>query len=170
VLEAFPSDYSVPGLIEMHYNNVGEVLQAGREGKALHVVHIKIADGTPEGLLIQVNQWTEPTEGDYINVKITMHQQPGQDGHCGNFNGDPVDDDRLQVRVRMGKNGVDPPELLFKTKTPVVEANRPNINDCPAAALENAHVVCKQREKKFIPSMACLVDVCFGGAGFAQEG
>lgn len=170
VLDGFPSDFTVPDLLEMHYNGVGELMQSGREGKALHVVHIRIADGSPEGLLIQVNRWMEPSEGDYINVKLTMHKQPGQDGHCGNFNGNAADDDRLQVRARVGKTGVDPSELLFKTKTPVVEANRPNINNCPAAKLERAKTRCKEKEQKFIPSMACLVDDCFGGKHFDEEG
>jgi len=169
VLTGFPSDFAVPGLVDMHYNNVGELMQSGREGKALHIVHIRIEDGSPEGLQIQVNRWMEASEGDYINVKITMHKQPGQDGHCGNFNGDPADDDRLQVRARVGKTGVDPSMLMFGTKTPVVEANRPNINDCPAQKLEEAKATCKERERKFIPSMACLIDVCFGGKGFADE-
>merc|ERR1719412_3353910 len=138
----------------MQYNGVGELLQKGRAGKALHIVHIKIFDGTPEGILIQVNRWNEPSEGHYINIRITMHAQPGQDGHCGNFNGNAADDDRVQVRARVGKTGVAPGELLFKKKTPVVQGNRPNINDCPAPKLEESKALCKEREQKFIPSMA----------------
>jgi len=176
VLTGFPSDFSVPGLVDMHYNNVGQLLQAGRSGKPLHIVHIKLEDGSPEGILIQVNRWMEPTEGDYMNVKINMHKQPDQDGHCGNFNGVPTDDDRIQVRARVGKTGVEPAQMLFHTKTPVMIANRPNINDCPAEKLDDAKSVCKakkQREtgsKWAIPSMDCLIDVCFGGKGFAQTG
>jgi hypothetical protein len=170
VLTGFPSDFSVPGVIDMHYNNVGTLLQNGREGKALHIVHIRLEDGSPEGLQIQVNRWMEPAEGDYMNVKITMHGQKGQDGHCGNFNANPQDDDRLQVRARVGKTGVDPKDSMYATKTPVMVANRPNINDCPAQQLEDAKTLCKQKEKKFIPSMACLIDVCFGGKGFAATG
>jgi len=176
ILTGFPSDYTVPGLLDMHYNNNGQLLQAGRSGKPLHIVHIKIEDGSPEGLKIQVNRWMEPTEGDYMNVKINMHKQPDQDGHCGNFNGIPTDDDRIQVRARVGKTGVEPAQMLFHTKTPVMVANRPNINDCPAEKLDDAKSVCKakkQREtgsKWAIPSMDCLIDVCFGGKGFAQTG
>eukprot|EP00419_Tripos_fusus_P058887 CAMPEP_0172927744 /NCGR_PEP_ID=MMETSP1075-20121228/217619_1 /TAXON_ID=2916 /ORGANISM="Ceratium fusus, Strain PA161109" /LENGTH=873 /DNA_ID=CAMNT_0013789013 /DNA_START=52 /DNA_END=2674 /DNA_ORIENTATION=- len=159
-----------PGVIDMHYNNVGTLLQNGRGGKALHIVHIRLEDGSPEGLRIQVNRWMEPAEGDYMNVKITMHGQKGQDGHCGNFNANPQDDDRLQVRARVGKTGVDPKDSMYATKTPVMVANRPNINDCPAQQLEDAKTLCKQKEKKFIPSMACLIDVCFAGKGFAATG
>merc|ERR1719225_2372614 len=176
VLTGFPSDFSVPGLIDMHYNNVGQLLQAGRSGKSLHIVHIKLEDGSPEGLQIQVNRWMEPAEGDYMNVKINMHKQPDQDGHCGNFNGIPTDDDRIQVRARVGKTGVEPAQMLFHTKTPVMVANRPNINDCPAEKLDGAKSVCKEKKQRetgskwAIPSMDCIIDVCFGGKEFAQTG
>jgi len=171
ILQEFPSEFSQPGLLEMKLDNVGELLQKGRDGLKKHIVHIKINDGTTEGLMIQVNRWTQPSEGDYINVKISMHARPGQDGHCGNFDGIGANDDRLQVRARVGKTGVPKEELLFKTKTPVVAANRPNINDCPATKLDEAKAYCRAQEGgKLIPSMGCLVDYCFAGKGFAMNG
>ena len=169
ILGGFPSSFSVPNVFDIQYNNVGTLLQKGRAGKALHIVHIKVNDGTPEGVQIQINRWTEASEGHYINVRITMHKQPGQDGHCGNFNGNPGDDARPAVRSRLGTTGVPPGELLFRTKTPVVAANRPDINNCDPAKLASAKDLCKKKEHKFIPSMQCLVDVCFGGKGFAEE-
>ena len=51
----------------------------------MHVVHVSL----PLGVELQINRWNEAGEGDYINTKITMSKQPMQDGHCGNFNGDP---------------------------------------------------------------------------------
>jgi len=171
ILQAFPSDFSKPGLLQMRLDDVGEVLQKGRRGLTKRIVHIKIVDGTSEGLLIQVNRWTQPSEGDYINVKISMHARTGQDGHCGNFDGDSANDDRLKVRSRLGRTGVPQDELLFETKTHVVEANRPNINDCPADKLNEAKGYCRAKEGgKLIPSMACLVDYCFAGKGFAMNG
>lgn len=172
ILQAFPSDFSDPGhFVKMRLDNVGEVLQKGRNGLAKHIVHINIADGTTEGLQIQVNRWTQPSEGDYINVKIAMHARHGQDGHCGNFDGDTANDDRLQVRARVGRTGVPKEELIFASKTPIVEANRPNINDCPAKKLDEAKAYCRAKEGgKLIPSMACLVDFCFAGKGFAMNG
>jgi len=169
VLTGFPSDFSVPRLVDMHYNNVGTLLQNGRQGKALHIVHIRLEDRTSEGIQIQVNRWMEPMEGDYMNVMIKMRRQTNQDGHCGNFNGNREDDDRLQVRNRVGKTGVAPNQLLYHTKTPVMIANRPNINDCPAEKLDQAKATCKAKEQKLIPSMACLIDVCFAGVGFANQ-
>jgi len=168
ILQTFPSDFNVEGLLQMNLDNVGELLQKGRDGLAKRIVHIKIVDGSTEGLQIQVNRWTQPSEGDYINVKVSMHARPDQDGHCGNFNGNSADDDRLKVRARVGKTGVPLDQLLFKTKTPVVAQDRPNINDCPATKLDEAKTYCRAKEGgKLIPSMGCLVDYCFAGKGFA---
>jgi len=169
VLTGFPSEFNVPGIVNMRYNNVGTLLQKGRQGKALHIVHIRLEDGSREGIQIQVNRWMELVEGDYMNVRIAMHGQKGQDGHCGNFNGVREDDDRLQVRARVGKAGVDPNLLLFNTKTPVMIVNRPNINDCPQEKLDLAKASCKAKEHKFVPSIACLIDACFGGVGFVNQ-
>merc|ERR1712194_9060 len=110
---------------------------------------------------VQVNRWMEASEGNYINAKITMAPVHGIDGHCGNFNGNPEDDDRLQIRARVGKTGVAANDLLFPgPKLPVSHGNRPDINDCPAQKLDAAHDSCKKSEQKFIPSMSCLIDVC----------
>jgi len=164
IISSFPSDFTNE-LVQIHYNSMGTTMQDGREGKALHVVHITM----PNGVQVEVNRWNEPGEGSYINVKIQMSAQPGQDGHCGNFNGNPVDDDRLQIRARVGTTGVAAGELYFHTKTAVVQVNRPDINNCPAPKLDAAKDLCKKKEHKFIPSMSCLVDVCFGGPQFASE-
>merc|ERR1712019_18448 len=164
IIPSFPSDYT-NDLVQIHYNSMGATMQDGREGKALHVVHITM----PGGVQVEVNRWNEPGEGSYINVRITMPAQPGQDGHCGNFNGNPADDDRLQIRARVGTTGVAAGELYFHTKTAVVQVYRPDINNCPAPQLDSAKDLCKKKEHKFIPSMSCLVDVCFGGKQFASE-
>merc|ERR1712203_1071448 len=114
------------------YDSVGATMQDGRAGKQLHIVHLTL----PMQVNIQINRWMEPSEGNYINAKITMSPQPGQDGHCGNFNGNQQDDDRMQVRARVGTTGVAVGDMLFPgAKTPVTVANRPNINDCPRAKL-----------------------------------
>merc|ERR1712079_603213 len=116
ILTAFPSSYSVPNLLEMRYDNTGVLLQKGRGGKAKHIVHVNL----PQGIIVQVNRWTEAAEGEYVNAKISMRAIPGMDGHCGNFNGNAADDDRLQVRSRVGTTGVaNGPEFLFDAKTPV---------------------------------------------------
>merc|ERR1712151_606437 len=163
ILASFPSTWNFHQ-ITAKYDSVGSTMQDGREGKQLHIVHLTL----PLSVNVQINRWMEASEGNYINAKITMPSQPGQDGHCGNFNGNQADDDRLQIRARIGTTGVAQGDLLFPIqKTPIGQSNRPDINNCPRPKLESSKETCKKKEGKFIPSMACLIDVCFGGAGFA---
>merc|ERR1712157_275340 len=134
ICTGFPSSFS-NDIVQIQYNSMGGTLQNGREGKALHVMHITL----PNNVQIQINRWNEPNEGSYINVKIMMPKQPGQDGHCGNFNGNQADDDRLQIRARVGKTGVPAGDLIFPiAKTPIGQSNRPDINNCAKPDLEAA--------------------------------
>merc|ERR1712029_52377 len=99
---------------------------------------------------------------DASKKKIDMHARPGQDGHCGNFNGNAADDDRLAVRQRVGTQGVPAgPELLFGAKTPITVANRPDINNCPEATLGAAKTDCTAKYGS--AKMSCLTDYCFAG-------
>jgi hypothetical protein len=162
VLNGFPANFnSADGLVKIQYNTVGGIIQYGRGGKQKHVVHVTL----PLGVSLQVNEWNEASEGPYMNVKITMPSQPNQDGHCGNFNGNPADDTRVQVRSRVGKIGVPAgPDFLFPWgKTPINPGNRPDMNDCPQGQLKIAKKVCGEKEQTTFPSPACLIDQCFGG-------
>ncbi|CAK0811753.1 unnamed protein product, partial [Prorocentrum cordatum] len=139
--------------VEISTDEDGEILQPAREGQnQLHVVHVKL----PLNIEVQINRWNEPTEGDYINAQITMSPQPGQDGHCGNFNGDPQDfgddDTRPLIRARVGTAGVDLEDLLFKTKTPVRQPNRPDLNDCPTEKAHSARELCAAKSKTHMAS------------------
>merc|ERR550532_2514645 len=128
--------------ISIEYNGQGTVMQNSRVGKALHVVHVQM----PLGLTLEVNRWSEPEEG-----------------HCGNFNGNPDDDARTQVRARVGRTGVPQGELIFPgAKTPVNPTARPDLNDCPEGELNAAMAKCKAAEHTTFPSHACLIDTCLG--------
>jgi len=165
IIGGFPSSFT-NGEVSIRYDSIGDTMQKGREGKAMHVVHLTL----PLGVQVQVNRWMVASEGNYINARISMSPQPGQDGHCGNFNGNPADDERAQVRARVGKTGVAVADLIFsEPKMPIIQGNRPDLNDCPQDKLDDAHTDCKNREKKFIPSMACLIDECFAGKGFVAH-
>jgi len=165
ILGGFPSNFQ-NALFSAKYDATGETMQKGRNGKALHAVHLSL----PRGVNVQINRWMEPSEGNYINAAISMAPQPVQDGHCGNFNGNAADDDRLQIRARVGRTGVAASDLIFPGgKIAIVQGSRPDINDCPDDKLKSAHHSCKHKENAFIPSMACLIDVCFGGTGFATQ-
>jgi hypothetical protein len=165
VVNGFPgSGKTADGLVSVLYNQAGAMMDEGkgltgqaRTNAQMHVLHINL----PLQVTLQVNQWNEPGEGAYMNVKITMPRQPGQDGQCGNFNGNPVDDDRTQVRARLGVQGVPAGALLFPGgKTPIAAGNRPDINNCPE---EKLVVFKKQCDDSSATSMECLIDRCFGG-------
>merc|ERR1711920_202219 len=166
ILTMFPSNFQNE-LVTAAYDSNGATMQDGREGKQLHVIHLTL----PLSVNVQINRWMEAAEGNYINAKITMSAQPNQDGHCGNFNGNPTDDERMQVRARIGVTGVAQGDMLFVgAKLPVGQANRPDINNYAKPKLELAKSLCKAKEMKFIPSMSCLVDSCFAGEGFVAHG
>merc|ERR1711972_1172219 len=162
ILTGFPSNFKDPeGLVTIVYNGEGQLLQPGREGKTLHVLHITL----PGGVSLQVNRWNEAGEGRYINTKITMPKQPSQDGQCGNFNGIAVDDTRMAVQGRLGKDGVSEGDLLFPgPKTPVNQ----ELESCPDTALVSAHEACKKVSQNWWPHMKCLVTVCNGGQAVAE--
>jgi len=163
ILTEFPSHFNQSGL-SVDYGNAGILVDPAINPEKKKIVHVKIADGTPEGITIQVNRRTGSRGNEYVNWKISMHSRHGQDGHCGNFNGNAVDDDRLAVLARLGNRGVPAgPELLFATRTPVAAADRPDINDCPTATLEAAKADCKATFGGMSPKMSCLTDYCFVG-------
>merc|ERR1711972_1049388 len=72
ILTAFPSQFRDPeGLVTIVYNNVGQLLQPGREGKSLHVLHVTL----PLGVTMQINRWNEEGEGRYVNTKTPINQE-----------------------------------------------------------------------------------------------
>jgi len=169
ILTEFPSHFNRSGL-SVDYGNAGILVDAAINAQKKKIVHVKIADGTAEGITIQVNRRTGSRGNEYVNWKISMHSRHGQDGHCGNFNGNAVDDDRLAVLARLGNRGVPAgPELLFATRTPVAAADRPDINDCPTATLEAAKADCKATFGGMSPKMSCLTDYCFVGKEVALK-
>merc|ERR1712066_228057 len=164
ILTTFPSTFHDPdGVgVSIVYNNHGELLQPGREGRALHVLHVHM----PGGVSLQINRWNEAGEGRYINTKITMPPQPGQDGQCGNFNGNAIDDTRMAVIARLGKDGVPADELYFPGPKTIVNQD---LENCPDDTLKSAYETCKGVSDKFWPHKACLKSVCNGGPALAPD-
>lgn len=163
ILTAFPGSYKVAGVLDVTYNDHGKILQPHRElGKNLKVLHFNFNGG----IFMQINQWTNPEEGNFINVMIEMGPMGGLDGYCGNFNGNPADDDRIEIRKRLGSNGVEQQDLIgFKTKTPIAQdfEGFPSITSCATAILLAAHTKCQAEEGHYIPSMDCLAKKCANG-------
>merc|ERR1719472_512712 len=58
ILTGFPSHFDQPGIVHVDYDNVGALVDTALDAsKKKKIVHVKIADGSPEGLLVQVNRW-----------------------------------------------------------------------------------------------------------------
>merc|ERR1719361_1757400 len=163
IIGSLNSHFSQPGILTVDYNTQGGLIDTtgGVDASKKKIVHVKISDGSPQGLSVQVNRWTASPGNEYVNWKIDMHARPGQDGHCGNFNGNAADDDRLAVHQRVGTQGVPPGELLFASKTPITVANRPDINNCPQATMDAAKADCTA--KYGAAKMSCLTDYYFAG-------
>jgi len=162
ILTTFPGSFKQPELgVEIQYNAQGQILQQGREGKALHVLHITL----PKGVTLQINRWNQPDEGNYINVLISMPPQPGMDGDCGNANGIGADDHRMVVRSpgRMGKSGVAANEMLLMgpVTTIVSTPDQPNLADCPSETLTPARLDCQKSTGEYFPPRHCLLHKCF---------
>jgi len=168
IIGSLGATFSQPGLLTVNYDTSGDLIDTtgGVDASKKKIVHVKINDGTPEGLAIQVNRWTASPGNEYVNWKISMHSRPGQDGHCGNFNQNSADDDRLAVRQRVGTQGVPlGADFLFDQKTPVTVANRPDVNNCPPATMTAAKADCAAKYGSV--KMSCLTDYCFAGKDVA---
>jgi hypothetical protein len=163
VATEFPSEFE-NDIVSIVYNSEGDALQEGRDGKELHALHVTL----PNSVRMQITKWNEPAEGPYINFQITMPPVEGMDGHCGNFNGDPDDDDKTYIKERVGGSYGDVPAeemILDGGKTEIKEVST-DINNCPQDTLTKAKHICKQiakSEGRFFPAHSCLIDYCFGG-------
>merc|ERR1719346_66494 len=122
-----------------------------------HIVHMDL----PKGVSITVYRWAN-----YMDLRIRMPAQPGQDGSCGNFNGNAADDTTEAIQQRIGAR-VGPGECLFKTRA-VIEftaAEKKLLTMCKpelyakaqaecTAELPGAHVTNQNK--------ACFLNVCYG--------
>jgi len=164
ILTTFPGSYHMPNVVDITYNDHGKILQPHRElGKNLKVLHLNFH---VHAIFMQVNQWTNPEEGDFINVMVETPPMQGLDGYCGNLNGIEPDDDRINIRQRLGANGVAQGDLIgFRTKTPIETTYKsyPSITSCVSATLMAAHKKCQGEEGHYIPSMGCLARKCANG-------
>jgi len=123
ILTTFPSTFSAPGgSVTAKYHNQGASLDP-RMTLPLHIVDVTL----PQGVQLTVNRWTE-----HIDGQITMSAVPGMTGHCGNFDGNPSDDQSATVdawgahKPLLG-GPVSPSELLFAPTTFVDQHNFPKI-------------------------------------------
>merc|ERR1712146_823344 len=94
----------------------------------------------------------------HINLRITMPPHAGQDGHCGNFNGDSADDTTDKIRTRVGL-GVAEAHSLFQHYQAAVPGKKVSITDCEPAKMIAAREKCIKSGRKDIDQ--CTLDGCF---------
>jgi len=161
VLANFPSEFDAAGLGKISYNGEGQLVDDAQANLDRHIVHMDL----PQGVHLQVMRWAN-----HINVRISMPPM-GQDGHCGNFNGDASDDSTDQIKARMAA-GIPQGQLLFRTMTPNnPSGNPPNLEDCPAPKLATGEAECKKSNPNMNEDelFACKFDYCFGGEQYVAQ-
>eukprot|EP00428_Durinskia_dybowskii_P001338 CAMPEP_0170289586 /NCGR_PEP_ID=MMETSP0116_2-20130129/44861_1 /TAXON_ID=400756 /ORGANISM="Durinskia baltica, Strain CSIRO CS-38" /LENGTH=514 /DNA_ID=CAMNT_0010541025 /DNA_START=1 /DNA_END=1545 /DNA_ORIENTATION=- len=162
VLQSFPSQFDLDGLGKIVYNDHGHLVDSAQSHLAKHIVHMDL----PLGVHIQVMRWSH-----HINVRITMTPaEGGQDGHCGDFDGDASDDTTEQIVERIG-HSVMREELLFHEYLALSKVKRLTLADCPAARRESARSACvAARADMHGPELAsCVFDACFAGMRYARQ-
>jgi len=105
---------------------------------------------------VPVNRWPN-----FINAKVDMPKQNGQDGVCGNFNGDASDDGGKDLHQRFG-HGVQSGEELFANSIPWHAPRKmPSSKRCSTEKLQQAKLICRTAAREAGWSFAeCLGDVC----------
>lgn len=184
ILKGLPSSFDHSGVhmeYNIQYNNQGTLSDRSmNKSKIRKSVHVKIPDGTPDGLNITFQRWTGQKHN-YIDWKIMMHPHPGQDGHCGNFNGDKADDvggqsvpglDDLfgwtvaaptstMITTSTGDHlsGRMPPVIASTTTKPTTfPKTERDDSDCPNKKRSEAERACKYLPGKY--KKTCIIEMC----------
>jgi len=147
------------GLAILRYDREGEVLDESCLQKPKAVIHINM----PETVALEVFRWEN-----HLDIKVSMTAaKGGQDGICGNFNGDEDDDAASEVYQRLGSR-VDGEDLLFAIpSTPEVDSQMDTMlsTRCLPDMLLHAETRCREvlgSDAKDGPVRACVYDRCFG--------
>merc|ERR1712211_182486 len=137
--QEFPSDWSVPGLITARYHELKEpISKAMLHMPMVHGIDVEL----PQDLRITVNRWSK-----HVDLVIHMRAQAGgQDGHCGNFNGDASDDSVDVIKARMELKVPDE-DLLFPKPNPLAGDAEPKVRElsmCAPDVRAKAEAQCKE--------------------------
>jgi len=156
----FTSSYrATDGTFSVAYNTQGQVPDVVPANNEKRVVHMRL----PLGIKVDVFQWSN-----YIDIQVRMTAQPGQDGVCGNFNGNHGDDTTQSIMKRIGAR-VPPSESLLSGSARIdftPQMNKMMEAECPAATRTAAQSSCTRElvELATVPNMvsSCMFDTCFG--------
>merc|ERR1719394_424318 len=164
ILTTFPSQFRDDSCgCVLSYNGEGKLVDNAQGHLDKHIVHMSL----PLGVNLQVMRWAN-----HLNVRITMSPSAdGQDGSCGNFNGNAVDDATAAIKARIGQR-VAAAELLFHMAAAVGPGGQHvTVADCQQQKREHAMTICKAKQPsaggKLLES--CIFDVCFAGEQYAGE-
>jgi hypothetical protein len=149
--------FNAAGVGTVTYSDQGDLVDGAMGHLQKHIVHASL----PGGVKVDVMRWSN-----HINVRITMAPDAGQDGHCGNFNGNPADDTTEAIRARIGL-GVPQAESLFRAYVPAVPGKKETLADCPAAKKVQAQQACQAAGRT---DESCVFDACFAGSQYVNEG
>jgi hypothetical protein len=170
ILQDFPSEFLLKGFVRVNFNSSDEHIDDAQRNFPTQTVKARL----PRLVHLTVNRWAK-----HIDAIIRMVQQPdGQDGHCGNFNGDPDDDTLELIGKRAGapvpaEASLFPPRNESGSVSPAPEKNA-TLADCPSETKVKAQSLCRvafsgTTDRAQEQVAACIFDVCFGGKEFAEE-
>jgi len=164
ILQGFPStlnDESTGAVLS--YNSEGKLVDNAQGHLEKHIVHMEL----PLGVHLQIMRWAN-----HLNVRITMQpREGGQDGSCGNFNGNAADDSTAAIKGRIGQR-VAASDLIFNVPAQVGPGGKHvTVADCVQQKREHATQVCKAKQPQAAGELleSCIFDVCFAGDQYAGE-
>jgi len=177
ILSTFPSEFEVDALVRAKYSGDGDHIDPGLSGLPLKSIDVEL----PLGIRVTVNRWPE-----HLDVLVSMRPLPGgQDGHCGTFNGDPLDDTLELIKSRPGGSPVPPGQSLLPKSSAdsgaVPQAAFPPRDSAEACSEEEraeAEELCRSTLVTDVGSEAidmeaflegCVWDVCVAGPEFARD-
>jgi len=156
ILTGFPSIFDLPqGMGRITYDGNGKLVDG-----ATHIWEKKVVRmDLPLGVTMEVFRWDN-----YLDFRLIMSKQPNQDGCCGNFDGDPVNDGTAHVIQRMGGR-VPPGQNMFNRRMHPgwTEHEEAMLGLCPQQRVAAADATClRDGPRDTVPFKACKLDMCFG--------
>eukprot|EP00931_Biecheleriopsis_adriatica_P086374 TRINITY_DN6105_c0_g1_i2.p1 TRINITY_DN6105_c0_g1~~TRINITY_DN6105_c0_g1_i2.p1 ORF type:complete len:563 (-),score=90.93 TRINITY_DN6105_c0_g1_i2:242-1894(-) len=144
------------GVIAVDFSDQGVMIDKAVGWMEHNIVSLKL----PGDMTIVVNRWAN-----FLNAEVTMHQQKGQDGVCGNFNGLASDDSGAKIHQRFGA-GVSTGENLFEKPIAMkIPKASPNPQKCHSYTATKAEVACSTKlthggESEGWSLAECIGDLC----------